>query len=383
MATRLMRLGIRAAAPFGAAAIGLTLGLALAPGAAAAASGWEIGHTNAVGDDNELTEVAATGAGDAWAVGSVHRYQGTDHWYEPLLQRYDGSAWKRATVPAGPAKGMYTSVDATSASNAWVWETGWVDQPSGALRWNGSAWRFFPVTGTGASRPDVATLPSGQAWVVTPASGASTAVAYWNGTALRTVKAPAGALNTVDARTANDAWAGGNSGGQPLLAHWNGTAWKKTAVPRIPITGEGTDMAADVQDVKVLAANDVWAVGRTHSLGDDPDAVETPFALHWNGTKWTYADKGVAHPNGGFTSVASDGSGGVWMSGRNEYLTHYAKGQWTTAEVARDPNTVFSLGVAGLSRVPGTARVLGVGSVDLVNDPDPLLHEGAVFTQGG
>lgn len=380
MTSRPIRVGAGVAAVTAAALVGAALGPA---GAGAATTGWRITHTNSVGDENSLQEVAATGARQAWAAGFIHRYQGRDHWYEPLLQRYDGRSWKRVKVPAGAPKGFYTSVDATSAKDAWVWESGWVGEPDSALHWNGKKWRSFRITGTGTSKPDVATVRSGKAWIVAPASGAHTAVKYWNGRKMRTLTGPAGTLGTVDARTGSDVWAAGYHGDQPLVAHWNGRAWKKAKLPHIPIKGEAQDQTAEVLDVKALSAKDVWAVGQMHSLSDDPDEVNVPFALHWNGKGWTHVDRNVTHKRGGFSSVAPDGSGGVWLSGWNDFLTHYAKGRWTTAEVTRDHDKVFSLGVSDLSRVPGTKRVMGVGAVDLVNDPDPLKHEGAVFRHDG
>lgn len=369
----MMRRSMRA----GACLAAVVAGTVLVGGPAGAATGWRIGHTNDVGADNQLEEVAATAPNSVWAVGSVHRYQGSEHWYEPLLQRYDGNSWQRITGPGGTAKGFFTSVDASSRRNVWVAETGWTGLPDSLLHWGGSAWRTFTL-GETAGDPDVATVKSGKAWVTT----SGTTVRYWDGHRLRTLNGPAGTFGTVDARTDTDVWAAGYHGDQPLVARWNGRAWKKATLPHIPITGEAQDQTAEVLDVKAVSARNVWAVGEMHSLSDDPDGVNVPFALHWNGAKWTHVDRKVTHKHGGFRSVAPDGNGGVWLSGGNEYLTHYAKGRWSTAEVARDQQKVFSLGVAGLSRVPGTTRMVGVGSVDLVNDPDPLKHEAGVFRRG-
>lgn len=373
-------IGLRAGVA--ALAAGTMIGAALVPaGAGAASTGWRITHTNDIGEDNSLDEVAATGPKSVWAVGSVHRYQGRDHWYEPLLQRYDGNSWQRIPDPGGTPKGFFTSVDASSPQNVWVAEKGWTDLPGSLLHWNGSEWRTLSL-GETTDDPDVATVKSGNAWVTAETGDGNAALKYWDGHALRTISGPGGVFRTVDARTDRDVWAAGYYASQPEVAHWNGHAWKRAKLPHIPLTGEAPDQTAEVLDLKAISAKNIWAVGQMHSLSDDPDGVSKPFALHWNGKKWTHVDRNVTHEHGGFSSVAPDGSGGVWLSGRNEYLTHYAKGRWSTAEVARDQNTVFSLGVAGLSRVPGTKRVQGVGSVDLVNDPDPLKHEAGVFGHG-
>jgi hypothetical protein len=72
--------------------------------------------------------------GTAWAAGATIVGQGGGL---PLILRWNGHAWKRAPVPS--VAGSLSSIDATSASNAWA-----VGDTSGGrsliLHWNGRTW---------------------------------------------------------------------------------------------------------------------------------------------------------------------------------------------------------------------------------------------------
>jgi hypothetical protein len=88
-----------------------------------------------------------------------------------------------------------------------------------------------------------------------------------------------GRLFAVDAVSANDAWAVGESlerGLQRgLTEHWDGSAW--SIVPSF-YSGRGEELLG----VAAVASGDVWAVGDTSHQG-----YFVPFAEHWDGTTWT------------------------------------------------------------------------------------------------
>lgn len=84
-----------------------------------------------------------------------------------------------------------------------------------------------------------------------------------------------GALHSVAAVSARDAWAVGYSGRgnrtQVLVEHWNGSAWKRVPHPAGVMTG-------DLSGVTATSSDNVWAVGSGRA--------NEPLILHWNGRSW-------------------------------------------------------------------------------------------------
>jgi len=82
--------------------------------------------------------VAATSASDAWAVGTA----GSNR---TLIERWNGTAWKRVPSPSPDATDRLSAVAATSARNAWaVGDTSKINHGSSEtliLRWNGTSWK--------------------------------------------------------------------------------------------------------------------------------------------------------------------------------------------------------------------------------------------------
>jgi hypothetical protein len=92
--------------------------------------------------DNVLSEVTATSANNAWAVGT---YINTTGKKRTLVLRWNGTTWKRQQSPnVGADENVLSGVTATAENNAWV--VGWYTDPvsgesqSLVLRWNGTDW---------------------------------------------------------------------------------------------------------------------------------------------------------------------------------------------------------------------------------------------------
>jgi len=129
-----------------AAVAGVTLVAAVATPARAATS-WSVLTTPNRGSiANELYGSAALSATSAWAVGS---------WYDTnlaaprtLIERWNGTSWSTVTSPnATQYYNELRDVDAGSATDAWA--VGYANGSSGvngaprnalAMRWNGTAW---------------------------------------------------------------------------------------------------------------------------------------------------------------------------------------------------------------------------------------------------
>ncbi len=133
----------------------------------------------------------------------------------------------------------------------------------------------------------------------------SSMAVHWNGTFWKQVATPSPGRDTneltgVRVLSANDAWAVGDTFGhgvqQTLILHWNGTRWTRVASPS---PGCCPGLAA----VAATSASNAWAVGSTGN---------GTLILHWNGTKWTH----VASPSlGGLRGVAATSGSNAWAVG--------------------------------------------------------------------
>ena len=147
------------------------------------------------------------------------------------------SAWKVISSPNPGADGPYVQREfreVTAASATQVWAAGYANGPLIAS-WDGASWTVdsLPVPGGG------------------------------NGT-----------LNAIDTDGNGDVWAVGNQSSTPY--QWAlrliGGVWTNVAVT-------GAPTLADLRDVSVVSASNVWAVG------DDAGGVAA-VAMHWNGSTW-------------------------------------------------------------------------------------------------
>jgi hypothetical protein len=188
--------------------------------------------------------VAATSARNAWAVGfaGIAGGTGVPSTNRPLIMRWNGVAWKRVPSHLAPGLGNLRGVAATSAGNAWaVGCTGCSAEGAGdplIERWDGTAWKHVP----GPSSDDLdglwgvaATAPT-NAWAVgTPDGGPghTTGIVRWNGHTWKPVPSPNPGgqehVYGVAATSARNAWAVGQTEAttpfKSVISHWNGIAW--------------------------------------------------------------------------------------------------------------------------------------------------------------
>lgn len=342
----------------GVAALALVAGTGAVTGTASAAAqrSWRVTYVSPdTGyDDFGLYDVAATGANDAWAVGSTQQGAGGAgaalHW--------NGTAWTAATI--GGAGGSYHHVDGTSPHNVWI--TGATDTGAGeSWHWDGTTWSSMPLGDFNAA--DIAVLGPSNVWAVgNNGEGSDTGLAlHWNGTVWKTVAMPFVARK-VEAVSAHDVWAVGENATQPLAAHWDGTSWKSVALPTVPIP-EGESGFAYFNDLVALASDDVWAVGRLYWGGGEEIAAESEHnqavLMHWDGHAW----KLTLGPEGAFAlSAGADGEGGIWYSTNDYHYVHVASdGTTTTVPVPTPAGRTQPADIRQLAGVPGGTTVLAVG----------------------
>lgn len=230
-----------------------------------------------------LSGVTAISASDAWAVGGQGLMSGSTA--KTLTERWNGISWQAVPSPSPSAAGneLY-GVAALSPVSVWAVGGDDVTSASGpaqtlVLRWNGTSWSRVatPDPGTYNVLDGVARIPgTSRLWAVgaqTTGSRSTPLIVSWNGVRWITVPAPAvamGALQGVAALGPGDAWAVGYAGTVPLVLHWNGTLWSRVRLPAA---------AGALVSVAARSATDAWAVGDgliMHWNGTSWSAVRWP-----------------------------------------------------------------------------------------------------------
>jgi hypothetical protein len=303
--------------------VGLAAGTAPAAQAGAART-WSQDSSVSVPYPGQFYGVAATSAGNAWAVG-----------YEPglaMIQRWNGKVWKAVpTVTLGPGDGNFYGVAATSASNAWAVGYYPGEDSSGTFiaHWNGKTWKWVPSPDPG---PDgsilqgVAAISAKSAWAVGETGGEKTVILRWNGKTWKRVPSPSpGPLGNflygVTATSATNAWAVGYSAITgprltTLILHWNGKTWTRVPSP-------SPTVSLELYGVTATSASNAWAVGfknvETVLNGISYPTQET-LILHWNGKAWKTASSPNPRTSYGLwddqlNSVAAASASNAWAVG--------------------------------------------------------------------
>jgi len=229
-----------------------------------------------IGTNYPLNGIGGTSASDLWAVGSDTSGGG-------LILHYNGTKWSRVPSP-NPGVTYLNAVYATSATNAWA-----VGDDSGTcscnqaliLHWDGKTWKvaFNGLPGTESLLTSVNASSASDAWAGgwSEATGNYTLTMHWNGTSWKRVTTGLGVGNPngfthvfgVAATSATNAWA--VSDVHPML-HWNGQTWASQAVPAEPGSTWG------LSGIAATSATNAWAVGSY--TNPEPHFV----LLHWNGS---------------------------------------------------------------------------------------------------
>jgi hypothetical protein len=267
-----------------------------------------------------LSGVAASSAGNAWAVG----YAGSESARKVLMLHWNGKSWTRVTRPKilDGAAGALSAITVVSAKDAWA--AGTAGGGSGhvlLLHWNGRAWsQVTNVAAIGGGLYGV-TATAGSGWAVgtnlTPTTIAPL-VLRWNGkawsrasTKLNPTTQGESILTGVAVTAAKTAWAVGyTSQGIPtaVLARWNGRTW--TTDTSFPFSG-GIQRSLD--GVATGPGGTALAVG-SGETGPFGNGSSVPLSMRWTGKTWQKA--AVSAPkNSGFRSVTFAPGGTAWATG--------------------------------------------------------------------
>jgi hypothetical protein len=192
-----------------------------------------------------LGSVAAVSAHNVWAVGFTGNLAGA---HGSLIVRWNGTMWRRVPSPDSPGSQL-NGVAATSAGDAWA--VGLARSKSLILRWNGRVWKraMSPSLPRGADLVGVTAISDRSAWAVgctgcftTGTVNSKPLILRWNGSAWKQVAGPAAGRSAfligVAAPSARSAWAVGNAWAvgsigsfaaakpETLALHWNGRSWR-------------------------------------------------------------------------------------------------------------------------------------------------------------
>ncbi len=270
----------------------------------------------------DLTSVAVFSASDAWAAGGLPQEEDAS---SSQMFHWNGKAWSQTPLPVIESGGLAYPVYINAvkiASVDSVWAVGyWGPVPVPLiLHWNGTAWKRVTVPALGTDGYDLLglTLVSlDSAWAVGNDGGDLPLVLHWNGKAWSRVPAPFPSggddgddlnltigVTAVAGSTAAGVWAAGNFDQEsPYVIRWTGKKWVSAATPSQPSDPVAPNAAV------VFSATNVWAVGTGYPAQ----------AVHWNGKKWSLVKVGGDGTCGvcalTLTGLAGTSAGSIWAVG--------------------------------------------------------------------
>ncbi|MGI5198933.1 hypothetical protein ACQEVY_35770 [Streptomyces sp. CA-288835] len=333
------------------------------------------------GRATKLSAVMATAADDIWAAGQSTpniRNAGDESADDGFLMHYDGTDWERRPMPASFGTSVYDArFDAVDSGGLLL--TGSLGLNSLRMaHWDGTRWTPLPKLPGDPRASDIKALAPDDIWVLDGGTGAY----HWDGTRWTAMDLPT-TVTALDGAASDDLWAVGDRygkedagpglpGGQPAAVHWDGRAWKLVPTPEYRYKVPAPEETALLTEV-VVQDGDVHAYGELTSVSEDdePDPPTENIHLRWNGTRWTKQP----NPEGACADRGHgvrDGERGKVLSAR-KYLT--ADGSCRRIATPEPP---IRYGIKGRERftlnaitaVPGTDKILGVGSVASVgSDP--------------
>jgi hypothetical protein len=267
---------------------------------------------------NSLAAVDGVASDDVWAVGTID-------FDEPLIEHWDGTAWTMVDAPS-PSEGgpdQLYDVDAISAQDAWAVGVYFSHDEPRVLHWDGTEWSVVPapIRGQDTALYAVSAISSTDAWSAgyysrTILGRTQTFTVAWDGATWRAVKSPnvgtaeENEVRALDARTSTDAWATGfvavHGGYRTLAMHWDGDRWRIASPP-----SPGNDFNW-LGGIDAIGPAEVWAVGSWNDAGMGSRTL----VARWDGAAWAYVRSPVppGATGAGLRDVAAI-DGAVWGVG--------------------------------------------------------------------
>lgn len=291
---------------------------------------WQPAPLSGFPGNDELLDVDAVSANEAWAAGTSYPQFGRS---ATLVARWNGSTWTPEATPNGNPSSR-NQLSGIAAAGSTVWAVGSYIEPGSSvnrraliLRRTGGTWQISPAPRVQVTEflEGVDATGSTDAWAVGWASNdISSAPAvpialHWNGANWLSMPPPSTAgtqLSAVEALAPNNVWVAGQTliNGylrQPYVAQFDGTSWHRVATPTIDEGGQLTDIVA-------LSPSNIVAVGTAAGGG-------TSLVLHWNGSSWVRETAPNATLNGAAAVVPNT----FWAVGNRFELNAYEERTFT------------------------------------------------------
>jgi hypothetical protein len=225
------------------------------------------------GTDRNLRGVWAASSSDVWAVGvegTILRFNGVSwsHVSSPDTLPYDGvwgsSAndvwltgssrivrWDGSSFRTFSLTGTMLSVHGTGPTD--VWTSG---ENSPLWRYNGTSWSMVPVGGITGGIYSVLGISTTEAWITTPTLTKETLrLGSFNKWAPKTTNRAI--FYGLSALAANDIWGAGFTNGGAIVGRWNGVSWATEQ----PFASSGKLFSV------TTVAGHVWVVGEQALIG--------------------------------------------------------------------------------------------------------------------
>jgi hypothetical protein len=279
------------------------------------------------GDQDQLEDIVAITADDAWAVGSVS----PTGFSRPLLEHWDGVQWATVRLRGLPGE-THRLVSVSASGPRDVWAAGEYMTPRGwrsfIEHWNGIRWTFAGV---------------GRRYSL-PASSHS--------------------ITAITAIAPDDVWAVRVNA--PSL-HWDGDVWHKVPVPP---ARRGRHV---LHDVSGASSNNVWAVGVRNVSG-----TRRTLALRWRAGAWHVVPSPNPLPYSQLAGVAVSGDAVVAVGSSSErgtrfhtLIARWTGSQWRTADAPDPGSSAFLAGVDALA----SGRAWAVGGSLQEGQLHPLIEQ--------
>jgi hypothetical protein len=255
----------------------------LAVAAALLPMAWTPVYAHSFGDLDYFKVALPLSHTDGWIFGATNPPDDGDGPSRPTAVRWDGHSWRRVAMPR--EEGGIVRASASAPDN--VWALGTAETGSYVLRFDGKRWRH--ARRIDANVQDIAALGKHHVWVF----GTCGLNWFFNGWQWRVKRLPFD-VNDLSVVAQNDVWAAAQwnrcgSKPAPALVHFDGRRW--TRVP----------LSADLRKAYLVGVlklgRDVWVFG---------EKGESGVAARWDGRVWTR----VSLPAGWRPfDVSADGAG--------------------------------------------------------------------------
>jgi hypothetical protein len=345
---------------------------------------WTMFPTPNAGSQTSLVGADALSSNDVWAVGYYTSDEDPNEmntgFYKTLVQHWDGTQWQQVASPnVGQYSNTLADVDALRPDRAWAvgyYRPDKTHRNPLILRWDGTAWRRVPVTdlpspGTLSNALlGVAAVDENDVWVVgykksSGGQGYQSLVLHYDGTAWTEIEVPAvgegNILTGIFVVSGDDIWASGyyvdGTQHKTLTLHYDGTGWA-----HVPSANEGSGVTA-LRDIDASSPTDAWGVGLRYHATRDRFVASTQ---HWDGSSWTLFPPAIGNVKSEMLAVGrAPGTSQVWAAGRPANVETICLPEGTVGTVSEewtDTTTGSSNPTSAKAIIPGEQTASATGA---------------------